>query len=110
MNTRGLIVALPLFRQTITGGGIAQELNVLDFDCNNVTFPIRNQTASWRVTAVICRTTGSLEDGHYWVYRRVPDTERDFIKISDETITEPPTTYETFTCLPSAYVMFMERN
>ena len=65
---------------------------------------------TWRVTAIICHSAITKEGGHYWAYRRVPDTEKAFVHISDETITARHVTYDRFDDIKNAYMMVLERN
>lgn len=112
VDTRGLIVHLPLFSQTAQQAqGFVQNLNVLDFNCNEITFPGGSEDkTTWRVTAVVCHTGDTPNHGHYWAYRRVQDSDKDFIMIDDENVTAPRVPYDRFRAIPKAYLLFMERN
>lgn len=82
------------------------------FDCNNIVFPQveGHAVVSWRVASVVCYRPSGKNTGHYWAYRRAPNTEKGFVKVNDTQIDVVTTTYNMFLDIPEAKCLVLQRN
>ena len=104
-DTRCLIVTLPIFI-----GNRSVKVTVRHFDCNDVRVIQRQETEQvrWRVVAVVCHTGTTPNSGHFWAWRRVPDSEDKFVRITDSTVTGDIVEYDDFSKIDDAFMLFLE--
>ena len=81
-----------------------------DFDCNDVRVIQRQETEQvrWRVVAVVCHTGTTPNSGNFWAWRRVPDSEDKFVRITDSTVTGDIVEYDDFSKIDDAFMLFLE--
>ena len=104
-ETRCLIVTLPIFI-----GNRPVNVTVRNFDCNDIRVTQRQETEQvrWRVVAVVCHTGTTSNSGHFWAWRRVPDSVDKFVCINDSTVTGDTVEYDDFGKIPDAFMLFLE--
>ena len=112
IDTKCLIVSLPVFGDADQRGRAQRrQITVSHFDCNDIQFTQKQGTeqVSWRVMAVVCHQ-GTTTGGHFWAWRRIPNTDKSFAEISDETITGEVVDYDTFDKITNVFLLYLARN
>ena len=110
-NTRALWMVLPMFVVTPVDEARTvvhkQNLDILDFDANEISLPIENGTVSWHVSAVVCLHSQTPRSGHYTACRRVPGSERQFVEVNDETVIHNIVNHVNFKDTKNTYMLLL---